>query len=115
MSQITFDSHRFVKGAVETGFSEKQAEFLAAAHRFFTGHIATKEDIFGLGKRIDGLEQRIDRLEQRVDGLEQRMDRLEQRMDSLEQRVDSLEKTMWRIAVMQMGFISILFALIKIL
>lgn len=88
MSQVAFDSHRFVKGAVETGLNEKQAEFLATSYQeLLTDRIATKEDIF----------------------------RLEQRIDSLEQRMNSLEKTMWRIAVMQMGFVSILFALIKFL
>jgi chromosome segregation ATPase len=57
--------------------------------------VAIREDIQGLGQRLDKgmerLDQRMDGLDQRMDGLDQRMDGLDQRMDGLDQRMDRLD------------------------
>ena len=43
---IAFDTHRFVKNLIASGFSEKQAETLASEHvRLLEGNLATKADI----------------------------------------------------------------------
>ncbi|WP_375321604.1 hypothetical protein [Aliivibrio logei] len=53
-----FDSHSFVKGLMERGMDEKQAEFLAEQQRaILDTQIATRADIYQVEKN---LEKRIE-------------------------------------------------------
>ena len=48
---VAFDSHRFVKNLTGCGFTERQAEVLAAEQvRLLEGNLATKTDIAMLGR-----------------------------------------------------------------
>ncbi len=46
MSSVQFDTHKFVKDLMATGFTEQQAEVLADGR--ISGDLATKQDIEGL-------------------------------------------------------------------
>ena len=57
MSTITFDTHEFIKRLKSVGFSEEQAEVLAAEHRrIIEDNLVTKEH---LDMRLRELEYRL--------------------------------------------------------
>jgi len=64
MSNLAFDTHKFVKDLTRNGMPDKQAEVLADHYAsLLTDRLATKEDLFGLRKELKGdigaLDQRI--------------------------------------------------------
>ena len=64
MSNLAFDTHKFVKDLTANGMPDKQAEVLADHYAsLLTDRLATKEDLFGLRKELKGdigaLDQRI--------------------------------------------------------
>ncbi len=55
---LAFDTHRFVKHLTESGFTEKQAEALAAQQvKLLDGNLATRTDITGIQRDIEALRQ----------------------------------------------------------
>ena len=64
MSNLAFDTHKFMKDLTRNGMPDKQAEVLADHYAsLLTDRLATKEDLFGLRKEhkgdIGALDQRI--------------------------------------------------------
>jgi len=64
MSNLAFDTHKFVKDLTRNGMPDKQADVLADHYAsLLTDRLATKEDLFGLRKELKGdigaLDQRI--------------------------------------------------------
>ena len=64
MSNLAFDTHKFMKDLTRNGMPDKQAEVLADHYAsLLTDRLATKEDLFGLRKELKGdigaLDQRI--------------------------------------------------------
>ena len=54
MSNLAFDTHKFVKDLTRNGMPDKQAEVLADHYAsLLTDRLATKEDLFGLRKELD--------------------------------------------------------------
>ena len=67
---IAFDTHRFVKRLTESGFTEKQAETLAAEHvALLNANLATKADIETVRADIETVRADIEtlRLETKAD------------------------------------------------
>ena len=55
MSNLAFDTHKFVKDLTRNGMPDKQAEVLADHYAsLLTDRLATKEDLFGLRKELKG-------------------------------------------------------------
>ena len=55
---IAFDTHRFVKRLTESGFTEQQAETLAAEHvDLLNANLATKADVAEIKAGIEALRQ----------------------------------------------------------
>ena len=55
---IAFDTHRFVKHLTENGFTEQQAEVLAAEQvSLLNTNLATQADIAAIHQDIDALRQ----------------------------------------------------------
>ena len=53
MSNLAFDTHKFVKDLTRNGMPDKQAEVLADHYAsLLTDRLATKEDLFGLDQRL---------------------------------------------------------------
>ena len=54
MSNLAFDTHKFVKDLTRNGMPDKQAEVLADHYAsLLNDRLATKEDLFGLRKELD--------------------------------------------------------------
>ena len=54
MSNLAFDTHKFVKDLTANGMPDKQAEVLADHYAsLLNDRLATKEDLFGLRKELD--------------------------------------------------------------
>ena len=54
MSNLAFDTHKFVKDLTRNGMPDKQAEVLADHYAsLLSDRLATKEDLFGLRKELD--------------------------------------------------------------
>ena len=95
MSSLVFDTHAFVKGAMETGLSDKQAEFLASSYQeLLTVRVATKDDIGRLEKEIISLAVR---------------GATKDDIERLEKEIIRLENTMWQIAKLLIGVMVALF------
>ncbi|MGH8533309.1 MAG: hypothetical protein ACREV1_11465 [Gammaproteobacteria bacterium] len=63
MNAIAFDTLKFAKRLKEAGFTEQQAEALAAAEAEFIGdNLATKRDIAELKRDIKELEVKIEQI-----------------------------------------------------
>ena len=55
MSNLAFDTHKFVKDLTRNGMPDKQAEVLADHYAsLLTDRLATKEDLFGLRTELKG-------------------------------------------------------------
>ena len=55
MSNLAFDTHKFVKDLTRNGMPDKQAEVLADHYAsLLNDRLATKEDLFGLRKELKG-------------------------------------------------------------
>ena len=55
MSNLAFDTHKFVKDLTRNGMPNKQAEVLADHYAsLLNDRLATKEDLFGLRKELKG-------------------------------------------------------------
>ena len=55
MSNLAFDTHKFVKDLTRNGMPDKQAEVLAVHYAsLLNDRLATKEDLFGLRKELKG-------------------------------------------------------------
>ena len=55
MSNLAFDTHKFVKDLTRNGMPDRQAEVLAEHYAsLLTDRLATKEDLFGLRKELKG-------------------------------------------------------------
>ena len=55
MSNLAFDTHKFVKDLTRHGMPDKQAEVLADHYAsLLTDRLATKEDLFGLRTELKG-------------------------------------------------------------
>jgi len=105
MSNLAFDTHKFVRDLTKAKMPEEQAEVLAQHYaNLLNDRLATKDDIQALRKDMFHLEERSDiklvNLEERIDAklgsLEERIDiklgNLEERMDAkighLEERLN---------------------------
>ncbi len=66
MSSVQFDTHKFVKELMATGFTEQQAEVLADGR--ISGDLATKTDIKDVKADVDGVKQDIDGVKKDIDG-----------------------------------------------
>ena len=54
MSNLAFDTHKFVKDLTRNGMPDKQAEVLADHYAsLLNDRLATKEDLFGLRNELD--------------------------------------------------------------
>ena len=57
---VAFDTYRFVKSLMDTGFSERQAEVLVAQQvAFLDRNLATRGDIEGIKERIEALHLEV--------------------------------------------------------
>ena len=82
MSNLAFDTHKFVKDLTANGMPDKQAEVLADHYAsLLNDRLATKEDLFGLRKELKG---DISDLQKDMSGLEER---LQSDMTNLEERL----------------------------
>ena len=82
MSNLAFDTHKFVKDLAANGMPNKQAEVLADHYAsLLNDRLATKEDLFGLRKELKG---DISDLQKDMSGLEER---LQSDMTNLEERL----------------------------
>ena len=55
MSNLAFDTHKFVKDLTRNGMPDKQAEVLADHYAsLLNDRLATKEDLFSLRKELKG-------------------------------------------------------------
>ena len=62
---IAFDTHRFVKRLIENGFTEQQAEVLAAEQvQLLNTNLATQADVAAIQRDIAAIHQDIDALRQ---------------------------------------------------
>ena len=60
MSNLAFDTHKFVKDLTRNGMPDKQAEVLADHYAsLLTDRLATKEDLFGLRTELKGDNQSL--------------------------------------------------------
>ena len=93
MSNLAFDTHKFVKDLTANGMPDKQAEVLADHYAsLLNDRLATKEDLFGLRKELKGdinslrseLKGDISDLRKDMSGLEER---LQSGMSNLEERL----------------------------
>jgi hypothetical protein len=102
MSNLAFDTHKFVRDLTKAKMPEEQAEVLAQHYaNLLNDRLATKDDIQALRKDMIHLEERSDiklvNLEERIDAKlgspEERIDiklgNLEERMDA---KIDHLEE-----------------------
>jgi len=102
MSNLAFDTHKFVRDLTKAKMPEEQAEVLAQHYaNLLNDRFATKDDIQALRKEMIHLEERSDiklvNLEERIDAklgsLEERIDiklgNLEERMNA---KIDHLEE-----------------------
>jgi len=102
MSNLAFDTHKFVRDLTKAKMPKEQAEVLAQHYaNLLNDRLATKDDIQALRKDMIHLEERSDiklvNLEERIDAKlgspEERIDiklgNLEERMDA---KIDHLEE-----------------------
>ena len=62
---IAFDTHRFVKRLIENGFTEQQAEILAAEQvQLLNTNLATQADVAAIQRDIATVRQEIEVLRQ---------------------------------------------------
>ena len=75
MSNLAFDTHKFVKDLTRNGMPDKQAEVLADHYAsLLTDRLATKEDLFGLRKELDNkIESLRTELKGDMNNLEERV------------------------------------------
>ena len=102
MSNLAFDTHKFVKDLTANGMPDKQAEVLADHYAsLLNDRLATKEDLAALRKELKGdinslrseLKGEISDLRKDMSGLEERLtgdiSGLRKDMVSLEERLQS--------------------------
>ena len=82
MSNLAFDTHKFVKDLTANGMPDKQAEVLADHYAsLLNDRLATKEDLAALPKELKG----------DISGLRKDMDSAH---DKLESKIEALRKDM---------------------
>ena len=68
---VAFDTHRFVKNLTANGFTERQAETLAAEQvHLLNSNLATRMDIEKVNERIERVEERIERVDERIEAFQ---------------------------------------------
>jgi chromosome segregation ATPase len=94
MSNLAFDTHKFVRDLTKAKMPEEQAEVLAQHYaNLLNDRLATKDDIQALRKDMIHLEERSDiklvNLEERIDAkLGSLEERIDAKLSSLEERID---------------------------
>ncbi len=88
MTNLAFDTHKFVKNLSAAGMKTEQAEVLADTYaELLTDRLATKEDLRALKKELNAkIDFQGEQLNARIDSLEERLD---DKIDSLEKRLNS--------------------------
>ena len=83
MSNLAFDTHKFVRDLTKAKMPEEQAEVLAQHYaNLLNDRLASKDDIQALRKDMMHLEERMDA---KINNLEDRMDA---KIDHLEERLN---------------------------
>ena len=112
MSNLAFDTHKFVKNLTKTGMKADQAEVLAETYAdLLNDRLATKDDIALLKKDIDTVRAEITVVRKDMDSLEER---LTGKMEAQEERLTNLiERTQTRTILTVTGLLGFLILILE--